>query len=503
MSGKTSTKKPNKTIDELEDSLADLGDDAKALREKVQSEVDGGPKFDEPEDRAPAPSGELVGRRVKFDGETDGQEGTITTAEPNGAVVIVDDSGTEWNSEVGHFQFVEAPAKKTAPAAPEPEDRAPAGIPAEETKVETPAAPAEETKAETKKGAKGKGKAPKAEAVEAPKATEAPAEKVETVEPPTPNELVYDVRVVKVADVKVPKLYPRRLAKDSPEYQRIFRDLKNNPQEEAIVLDSWDKKTLVEGLTRLSIFQDLGRKMIFARVKAGITTDGQRLFQGVRLNHQRNAMHWTDYAKAFANLIADGEFKQGEIAKEFDINPSEVSRMIASVQLPKKVLEKAREVDDEGKEKYSQSVVLELTVAPPKARAQAIELMEKDTKLTTVDVRELAKSARKAEDEAAVEKGETPPARIQGGARPRETKAATYVDLSVKETGEYVHFRVYGDRVEVTLTIPHENRTFRGFELVKAIKETISDSYANKELPIRSEADLVKALSEARAKLTG
>jgi hypothetical protein len=482
------TKSSSKTIDELEDSLGELGG-ASDLRAQVQAEVDKGPQFDaEPEDRAPESDGDLVGCRVKFDGETDGMPGTIITQEPNGKIVIRDDQGGEWNSEVGSFELVSRPEKKK-PAAAEPEDRAPTGVPApEETKATA--------KTKGKKGPKkaaGEGEAVVAAGEDKPKAPHAGK---------TPNDLVYDVRAVKVKDVKVPKLYPRRLAKESDEYQKIKADLENNPQEEAIVLDSWDGLTLVEGLTRLSIFEDLGRTMILARVKTGITSEHERLYQGARLNHQRNVMHWLDYARVFAELVTSGHMKQGQIAKEFRLNPSDVSRMIAAVQLPKKALEKAREVDDEGKAKYSQSVILELTGAPSKAREQAVELMAKDTPLVVTDIRELSKGARKAEDEAATAKGEEPPKREAGGARERTTRAATYRDLGAKETGDFMHFRVYGDRIEVTLTLPHENKTFRNFELLKAIKDTVNDSFANKELSIRSNEDLAKALSEARAQLS-
>jgi hypothetical protein len=491
----TTGKKTSKTLDELEDSLGDLDGsaDAKALKKKVQAEVDKGPQFDaEPEDRAPASTGDFVGARVKFDGDTDGMLGTVVQQDGD-KVVIRDDEGGSWNSWVNSFEVVAPAAKAAAPASAEAEDRAPAGVPT----AEAPAA--EQKPAKGKKGSKSKAPVGEGEAVVAagkdePKAPHAGK---------TPNELVYDVRAVKVSEVKVPDLYPRKLDPASEEYQKIKADLEENPQEDAVVLDSWDKKNLVEGLTRLSIFKELGRTVILARVKAGIETEEQRFYQGVRLNDRRNSMHWLDYARAFAHMVTTGFMKQGQIAKEFRMNPSDVSRMIAAVQLPAKILDKAREVDEEKKPRYSQSAVLELTGAPAKAREQAVELMAKDTPLTVTDVRELAKTARKAEDAAAVEAGEEPPTRAAGGARPHtREKVVTYRDLGVKESGEYLRFRVYGDRVEVTLTIPYENKTFRNFELVKAMKDTVNDTFANKELTIRSEEDLRKALSEARAQLS-
>lgn len=51
------------------------------------------------------PKSSLVGARVRFDGERDDMTGTVVSANGD-AVVIRDDTGTEWNSELGGFKIL-------------------------------------------------------------------------------------------------------------------------------------------------------------------------------------------------------------------------------------------------------------------------------------------------------------------------------------------------------------------------------------------------------------
>jgi hypothetical protein len=454
-------------VDVLEEELSEV------LRKDTEAEAEAGPLF-EPLESAPAAprkeevekakdEGDLVGEKVKFfgpdeDGERTVLVGRVVLQDPEtGDLTIVQDleDGTtqEWDAKVPDVTVVEAGAQEA---------------PEEEPEVAAPRT------------------APKEDAI-----------------PETTDLSSFEVVYLPIAKVKIAKVKPRLVDKGSEKYLEIKADVERRmklgqpPLREAIIVaGSKDDATLVEGNTRLEIMRDLGRTLIPCRIIA-VSGDTERLLEGFRANVHRREMHWLDLAGGITALIAGG-MKQKDLAVEFGINPSEISRMKAATGLAPEIHEKARA------EQISRSAVLALASAPAevtkKVQAEVLELIEDGEDVSEDFVRRISTEARHEADQTAKAEGRPTVADRRRGGPPSQNRAS-YRDLSVKDVGDLLSFRVRGDRIEATFTLMHGEKSFEGFDLVQAIRDALDVTFGNKKLAVRSLEDLNSALEAARAEV--
>jgi len=308
-------------------------------------------------------------------------------------------------------------------------------------------------------------------------------------------------RMIEVGKVKVSRDKPRDVDKESPRYKRILADIKKRGQRHPIDVESFSKPTLIDGLRRLSIAEDLGWTHIECQEDEKVEDADDRLFHGLMDNEAREEMSWVDIGRTTAKLVNGGKYSQRKIARSLGLSESQLSKMVSAVSkkgLPKKLLSIAENgsVDpgDEKHSNYSMSVFLELPTASKKVQDQVYELMSDGKPCSLQDLRNLKKADKKERQAAGEDVGEDRPSSSSGAS------SSTYQAVKV---GDWIEFKVVQDEVVVKVTLDWPKKTFRGFDPVQEIKEALEVAYGdeNKADSIDSDKALGTALSRAKKEL--
>lgn len=416
--------------------------------------------------------GSLVGRMAKLtDSETDEEVlGEIIGQDSNELTIRVETGPGEVQEYIATLDDIEL-------------------VEAAEPKAEEPA------KGKPKKAEAPKAKSSKPGKTEAPKKAKAQDQTVQAGR---------EVRRIPIDSIAIPKAKPREFY-ESAKYALMLREAKARkkaklwPQRMPIEVDSWEKPTLVEGLRRIMMMKAVGETHIDAMLDEGIGDSYDRVYAGLRANVNRDDMHWHDLAQCFAYLVKSEKYTQATLAKDFGLDEGTVSRMIAALKLPKEVLEHAKDAGEDKEVKYSPAVFLGLAGAPPAALKEAAATMKTGGVLTLSDVRSLRKEAGKTKPPQ--KGGEKPTGRKPGRTGATGSKGLRHVDLSGKETGPNIRVRVQPTEVTFTISIGWENKTFRGFDPLKAIKAAFDEAFKSEATSLDSFDGLVKAMTAAKGEL--
>jgi len=262
-------------------------------------------------------------------------------------------------------------------------------------------------------------------------------------------------------------------------------------QTDAIEVHSLDseKPWLIDGLNRLETLKLLGKEWVEAREPTVVCESaGDRLYQSALNNEVRQSMTWLELGKVWKTLIKSGH-TQTSIAKGFGVSKSFVSRQIAATKIDDDKLEVLIKND------VPVSVVHEMSSksVPDEAVVELVGIVESGRGITVADVRNVVNEKKS--------KTKTKP---KPKPKKKKTTAAgryTYQDIGNSDLGDDVRVRVYGDRIDIKLTLGWEKPTFKEYDLVAEIKDKMDEIFADLDLPIGSMKAFARALTSAKKQI--
>jgi len=508
-------------------------DDIDALAEDIEKDLQSEYDFGES-----GGSGEVenyLGKKVSFQSD-EGEELIGVVERQNGnEIKIKDADGEFWSAETEDVTVVDSDEGSDEDLGLADDDLEDLGLADEDpkpskkktSKKKSSSKPKAESKADKKKTSKKKSSKPKpkAEPKSEPKAEpkedkkktskkssskpKADKKKTEGEKPKadSDDESVRGVkfrRMLPTKTIKGSKHKPREVDKETQKYKSMKVDLKRRGQQDAIKIQSFDAPYLIGGAHRLAIFEELdaefpgqGWDMIECQADDMVEDEDDRLMAAILDNETRIAMHWLDLARSCARLVKGGKWTQGKIARALGITPSEVSRMMAALKLPKSTLEVARAAEDS----VSAGVFFEMASAPASVVKELTTAIDKGKHVTMTDVRAMKKAekddkAGKSSSSGSDDETVAPPSSSRAPAR-----AYTYRDLSKAEVGDYIGVRVHTDHVELRFHVEWDKKTFRGFDPAKEVAALFDAVYSEDQISLDSVKALQKAMLNAKSEL--